>query len=135
MAFPLIKKLLAFNTETLKRVEEAILSCNDPVSGLRVLASSKHHGLALERAIFTRGAPPHRYLKPLNANLFLSANGEDVREALNHDFPAAQVYPKTQPAAHPTVWCNAASGDLPASTIWGSCHTPPDAGCHGRIVG
>lgn len=93
VAFPLIKKLLAFNTEALQRVEVAILSRNDPVSGLRVLASSKHHGLALERAIFTRGAPPHRYLKPLNANLFLSANGEDVREALNHEFPAAQVYP------------------------------------------
>ena len=91
VAFPLIKKLLAFNTEALQRVEVAILSRNDPVSGLRVLASSKHHGLALERAIFTRGAPPHRYLKPLNANLFLSANGEDVRDALSHEFPAAQV--------------------------------------------
>lgn len=95
VAFPLIKKLLAFNTEDVQRVEVAILSRNDPVSGLRVLASSKHHGLALERAIFTRGAPPHRYLKPLNANLFLSANGGDVREALNHEFPAALVYPQS----------------------------------------
>lgn len=95
VAFPLIRKLLAFNTPDTQRVEVAILSRNDPVSGLRVLASAKYHELALERAIFTRGAAPHRYLKPLNANLFLSANGQDVRDALNHEFPAAQVYPRS----------------------------------------
>lgn len=93
VAFPLIKKLLAFNTPAVQRVEVAILSRNDPVSGLRVFASAAHHGLSLERGIFTRGAPPHRYLHPLKANLFLSANAGDVREALNHAFPAAQVYP------------------------------------------
>lgn len=95
VAFALIKKLLAFNTPDQQRVEVAILSRNDPASGLRVFSSATHHGLTLERGIFTRGAPPHRYLKPLNANLFLSANGEDVREALNHHFPAAQVYPQS----------------------------------------
>ncbi len=58
VAFPLIKKLLAFNTEELQRVEVAILSRNDPVSGLRVLASSKHHGLQLERAIFIAFVAP-----------------------------------------------------------------------------
>lgn len=93
VAFPLVKKLLAFNTEDSQRVEVAILSRNDPVSGLRVYASAKHHGLAVERGIFTRGQPPHRYLSPLQANLFLSANAADVRAALNHEFPAAQVYP------------------------------------------
>lgn len=95
VAFPLIKKLLAFNTRDTQRVEVAILSRNDPVSGLRVFASAKHHGLALERGIFTRGAPPHRYLQALRANLFLSANGEDVREALGHQIPAALVYPQS----------------------------------------
>lgn len=95
VAFPLIRKLLAFNSAAEQRVEVAILSRNDPVSGLRVFASAKHHGLALERGIFTRGAAPHRYLEPLKANLFLSVNGEDVREALNHQFPAAEVYPQS----------------------------------------
>ncbi len=93
VAFPLIKKLLAYNTPGIQRVEVAILSRNDPVSGLRVYASAKHHGLRIERGIFTRGRAPHRYLKPLQANLFLSANSADVRSALEHAFPAAQVYP------------------------------------------
>src|SRR5258705_48539 len=36
VAFPLVKKLLAFNTPPSQRVEVVVLSKNDPVSGLRV---------------------------------------------------------------------------------------------------
>ena len=36
VAFSLVKKLLAFNSEGAQRVEVVILSRNDPVSGLRV---------------------------------------------------------------------------------------------------
>ena len=92
VAFRLIKKLLAFNTPDIQRVEVAILSRNDPVSGLRVYASAKHHGLSIERGIFTRGRSPHGYLAPLHANLFLSANASDVRAAIGAKVPAAQVY-------------------------------------------
>ena len=95
VAFPLIKKLLAFNTKDTQRVEVAILSRNDPVSGLRVDASAKHHGLSIERGIFTRGRSPHGYLEPLHANLFLSANASDVRAAIAVKVPAAQVYQST----------------------------------------
>jgi hypothetical protein len=41
---PLVKKLLAFNTEE-QRVEVVLLSRNDPVSGMRVFRSAKAHGL------------------------------------------------------------------------------------------
>ena len=92
VAFLLIKKLLAFNTDDAQRVEVAILSRNDPVSGLRVYASAKHHGLSIERGIFTRGRSPQGYLEPLQANLFLSANASDVRAAIAAKVPAAQVY-------------------------------------------
>jgi len=44
VAFPLVKKLLRFNQDK-QRVEVVILSRNDPVSGLRVFRSAKHHGL------------------------------------------------------------------------------------------
>ena len=46
---------------------------------------------------------PWRYLKPLNANLFLSTNEADVRSALNAGVPAARVYPNSARAssAHP----------------------------------
>jgi len=94
-AFRLVKKLLGFNADGVKRVEVVILSRNDPVSGLRVLRSVEGSALAIERAVFTRGREPWGYLRPLNANLFLSANPEDVRLALNERFPAAVVYTST----------------------------------------
>lgn len=89
VAFPLVRKLLAFNSGGNNDVEVAILSRNDPVTGLRVFTSARHHGLAISRAIFTSGAKPHRYLAPLEANLFLSAHAPDVREAMSAGFPAA----------------------------------------------
>ncbi len=114
VAFSLIKKLLAFNTapegieETLspagpQRVEVVILSRNDPVSGMRVFRSAQHYGLDIKRATFNRGEAPWRYLKPLHANLFLSAHLSDVRAALDAGVPAAQVYPQSAQAsqAHP----------------------------------
>ncbi|MBC8752408.1 MULTISPECIES: 5'-nucleotidase [Paraburkholderia] len=93
VAFPLVRKLLAFNNGESNDVEVAILSRNDPVTGLRVFASAHHHGLAISRAIFTGGAKPHRYLAPLEASLFLSAHGPDVKDAMIAGFPAALVYP------------------------------------------
>jgi 5'-nucleotidase len=101
VAFSLVQKLLAFNSapsapdrnDGVQRVEVVILSRNDPVSGMRVFRSAQHYGLAIHRGSFTRGQPPWRYLKPLHANLFLSAHLSDVRAALDAGVPAAQVYP------------------------------------------
>ena len=92
VAYPLVKKLLGFNSEGAHRVEVVILSRNDPVSGLRVFRSAEAAGLKLERGVFTRGRPPFHYLKPLGAHLFLSANDGDVKDALVAGFPAARVY-------------------------------------------
>jgi 5'-nucleotidase len=91
IAFSLIQKLLAFNDTTSQRVEVVILSRNDPVSGMRIFRSGHANQLKLERGVFTQGRPPFRYLKPLRAHLFLSANADDVREALAAGFPAARV--------------------------------------------
>lgn len=95
VAFPLVRKLLAFNTAEASRVEVVILSRNDPVSGLRVFRSARAHQLSIERGVFTRGRPPFRYLKALGAVLFLSANEADVRDALDAGFPSARVYPES----------------------------------------
>lgn len=92
VAFPLAKKLLAFNADGVHRVEIVILSRNDPVSGLRVFRSAEESGLDLGRGVFTRGRAPYRFLDPLGAHLFLSANADDVRKALEAGFPAAQVF-------------------------------------------
>jgi 5'-nucleotidase len=113
VAFSLVQKLLRFNSESNQRVEVVILSRNDPVSGMRVFRSAQHYGLAIQRGTFTRGAPPWRYLRALKANLFLSANLDDVRAALDAGVPAAQVYPLSAHAssAHPNEVRIAFDGD------------------------
>ena len=98
VAFPLIRKLLALNAGE-HRVEVVILSRSDPISGLRAFSSCREHGLTVERGVFTRGRPPFAYLKPLNASLFLSANQDDVRDALAAGFPAARVLPQSAKVA------------------------------------
>ena len=114
VAFSLVRKLLAFNRGgATQPVEVVILSRNDPVSGMRVFRSASHYGLAIQRGSFTRGQPPWRYLKPLHANLFLSAHLSDVRAALEAGVPAAQVYPQSARAseAHPNEVRIAFDGD------------------------
>jgi len=95
VAFRLVQKLLAFNSAAMQRVEVVILSKNDPVSGLRIFRSAERAGLRIERGVFTRGRSPYRYLDALRANLFLSANEQDVMGALDARFPAARVLPES----------------------------------------
>jgi 5'-nucleotidase len=117
VAYALVKKLLAFDppnvAEAQRRVEVVVVSRNDPVSGLRVFRSAKQAGLRLERGVFTRGRTPWPYLAPLKANLFLSANEDDVRAALDAGFPAARVYPQSVLASesHPDEIRIAFDGD------------------------
>jgi 5'-nucleotidase len=112
VAYPLVRKLEAFNADGVRRVEVVILSRNDPVSGLRVFRSVKGAALGIERGVFTRGRAPFSYLGPLKANLFLSANADDVRGALNAGFPAAMVYTQSQVTdSHPDEVRIAFDGD------------------------
>ncbi|MDE2093276.1 MAG: 5'-nucleotidase, partial [Burkholderiales bacterium] len=122
VAFSLVNKLLAFNADGLgglagaapkQRVEVVILSRNDPVSGMRVFRSAQHYGLPVQRGVFTRGQSPWRYLRPLNAHLFLSTNEADVRSALGAGVPAARVYPHSARASseHPNEVRIAFDGD------------------------
>jgi 5'-nucleotidase len=113
IAFQLVKKLLRFNTAGERLVEVVILSRNDPVSGLRVFRSAEAAKLAVGRGVFTRGRTPYRYLRALNANLFLSAHEADVREALDFGFPAARVFPESSRLAerHPDEVRIAFDGD------------------------
>ncbi|WP_306591903.1 5'-nucleotidase [Geothrix sp. 21YS21S-4] len=113
VAFPLVKKLLAFNTGGQQRVEVVILSRNDPVSGMRAFRSALAAELPIERGVFTRGRDPFPYLRSLGATLFLSAQEKDVRAALQAGFAAARVYPDSATAAdrHPDEIRIAFDGD------------------------
>ena len=93
VAFPFIRRLLALNdlSEEERLVEVVILSRNDPETGLRVMRSVKRHGLDITRAIFMQGQSPYRFMEPLRMSLFLSANEDDVREAISLGFAAGRV--------------------------------------------
>ncbi len=112
VAYSLVRKLLQFRDPE-PQVEVVILSRNDPVSGMRAFRSAHHGALPIERGVFTRGRSPWRYLRPLGAHLFLSANDDDVRSALSAGVPAARVYPQAARAseAHPTELRIAFDGD------------------------
>ncbi|HEY5850882.1 MAG TPA: 5'-nucleotidase [Lysobacter sp.] len=100
VAFPLVRKLLALNEGApaeAPRVEVILISRNSADSGLRIFNSIAHHGLAIKRAAFSNGAPPFPYIRPFGADLFLSANAEDVRNALAAGVAAATLLPSHVP--------------------------------------
>ena len=78
VAFSLVQKLLAFNDAATQRVEVVILAQRPGLGHARVPFARR---MPIQRGVFTRGESPWRYLKPLAANLFLSANEADVRSA------------------------------------------------------
>jgi len=96
VAFGLVRKLLSLNQRAGQRLVEVILlSRNSSDTGLRVFNSIQHYGLDIVRAAFTGGAAPYPYIRPFQADLFLSANGEDVRRALAAGVAAATILSST----------------------------------------
>lgn len=95
ISFSFIKRLLSLNDlsplDSGPLVEVVLLSRNDPDTGLRVMKSIEYHGLAISRAIFQQGLSPYDYIPALNISLFLSANQNDVLEAIAKGLPARYV--------------------------------------------
>ncbi|MGQ4483454.1 5'-nucleotidase [Streptomyces sp. SAS_276] len=93
VAFPFIRRLLSLNDLSPEDplVEVIVLSRNDPDTGLRVMRSIQSHGLPISRAIFMQGRSPYHFMPALNMSLFLSANEDDVREAVSLGLPAGRV--------------------------------------------
>jgi 5'-nucleotidase len=95
VAFPMVKKLLALNERLGERghVELILLSRNSSDTGLRIFNSIRHYGLDISRAAFTSGSSPYRYVSAFGAHLFLSADPNDVRMALDSGCAAATILP------------------------------------------
>lgn len=94
VAFSFIRRLLSLNDlnpEDDPLVEVIILSRNDPDTGLRVMRSIKAHGLPITRAVFMQGRAPYKFMRALHMSLFLSADENDVREAVASGLPAGRV--------------------------------------------
>ncbi len=102
VAFSLVKKLLSLNGKTSndinqsadQRVEVILLSKNSADTGLRIFNSIKKHNLPIFSAAFASGESPYRYIEPFSADLFLSAEPHDVREALDMGYAAAAILPE-----------------------------------------
>jgi len=92
-AYALAKKLLRLNRPDKQYVEVLLLSRNSADTGLRVFNSIKHYGLDITRAAFTKGEPTSRYVPAFGSHLFLSADTEDVKRALDEGYAAATIFP------------------------------------------
>jgi len=93
VAFPFIRRFLNLNKRYPDKqpVEVILLSRNDPDTGLRVFNTIRHYGLDITRAGFLCGNSPFKYIPAFNASLFLSANADDVKKAIDANYPAGTV--------------------------------------------
>ena len=93
VAFRLVEKLLALNDDGMDHpgVEVILMSRNSADTGLRIFNSIEHHGLDIQRAVFTNGASPSQYIEPAGVQLFLSGNEDDVRRVLMAGYAAATI--------------------------------------------
>lgn len=93
VAFPFIRRLLKLNELRPQDppVEVILLSRNDPDTGLRVMNSIEHYGLGITRAVFLQGKSPYVYIPAFEIELFLSANYQDVKQAVLAGYPAGQI--------------------------------------------
>jgi 5'-nucleotidase len=98
VAFPLVEKFLRLNqgrSDEEALVEVLLLSRNSADTGLRIFNSIEHYDLKLTRAAFAGGQSPYGYAKAFGADLFLSLNPQDVRQALQAGCAAATIWAGT----------------------------------------
>lgn len=95
-AFALVKKFLSLNQDRCDEdalVEVLLLSRNSADTGLRIFNSIHHYDLKMTRAAFTGGRTPYGYANAFGADLFLSLDPEDVRQALAAGCAAGAIWP------------------------------------------
>ena len=68
-------------------------SRNSPNTSLRIFHSIQSYGLDITRAALTGGAEIAPYLKAFQTDLFLSANREDVQQAVDSGIAAGVILP------------------------------------------
>lgn len=90
-AFPLIKALQKLNADGRYLTETIVMSKNSADTSLRIFRSIEHYGLHISRAALVGGNPIAPYLSAFKTDLFLSANDEDVQEAINANIAAGII--------------------------------------------
>jgi 5'-nucleotidase len=66
-----------------RKTEVIIMSRNSADTSLRIFNSIEHYNLDISRAALVGGSKLSPYLPAFNTDLFLSANAEDVQDAVN----------------------------------------------------
>ena len=82
-AFPLVKALQNLNADGRYLTEIIVMSKNSADTSLRIFNSIEHYNLNICRAALVGGKSISPYLDAFKTDLFLSANEEDVQEAIN----------------------------------------------------
>ena len=90
-AFQLVKAFLGLNKLQEHLVEVIVMSRNSPNTSLRIFNSIADYALDITRAALTGGAPIAPYLHAFKTDLFLSANLQDVQEAINNNIASAVI--------------------------------------------
>ena len=90
-AFPLVKALHRLNDGDERLTEIIIMSKNSANTSLRVFKSIEKYGLDISRGALVSGRPIAPYLAPFKTDLFLSADENDVQEAINAGFAAGII--------------------------------------------
>ncbi|MDO5092660.1 MAG: 5'-nucleotidase [Propionibacteriaceae bacterium] len=90
-AQPFLRRLLALNDVVADAVDVIVLSRNSADTGLRVMRSIEAAGLPITRAVFREGLSPFEFIPALGMSLFLSANPQDVADAVADGHPAGTV--------------------------------------------
>ncbi|PID27580.1 MAG: 5'-nucleotidase [Candidatus Cloacimonadota bacterium] len=93
IAMPFIKRFLNINKiySEERPVEVILLSKNSPETGVRIFNAVKQHNLDISRAAFTSGSSSYKYISAYNISLFLSANKDDVLNAVNSGYGAGRI--------------------------------------------
>ncbi|MDQ7084848.1 MAG: 5'-nucleotidase [Sulfurovum sp.] len=101
--YRLIENLLKINqyfSDEEKQVEVIILSKNNAGTSLRITHAIDAHHLDIVRSGWTSGNDTSSYLKAFKVDLFLSANDNDVINAIQNGVPAGKILPSHQEVHH-----------------------------------
>ena len=91
-AFQLVKAFLNLNKlQDQRLVEVIVMSRNSPDTSLRIFHSIEDYDLDITRAALTGGAPIAPYLHAFKTDLFLSAYGPDVQQAIDSNIAAGMI--------------------------------------------
>jgi len=98
VAFPFVRRLLQLNkvfpSDPFRVV---VISRNSPETGQRFFSSCRYYDLPIKAGAFTSGQSTFPYLSAFKSSLFLSANKENVVNAIKEGLPAGLVLPVQNP--------------------------------------